>query len=79
MNTTKGYIVWSKAVTDAASSCKDEDEAIQKLDMLLKEVYEGEFEYEGKRYPCIPKDRELTQVLSEYYDAMEEAGKIEDD
>lgn len=52
---------------------------IERLWFKLNDVYNSQFEFEGKSYDCIPKDVDMEEVLEEYYAAMEEAGRVEDD
>lgn len=66
-----GYILWNKAVTDAAYN--DHDPGYLPIILLhdrLNIVFSSKFQFDGKYYNCIPLNANLEQMLEEYYNDM---------
>lgn len=84
-NRIQGYFVWSRVVCDnctdtsPASESPTQQTPSEQLRYSLDRLFRKTFELNGQTYDCIPKDVNLEEVLEEYYCAMAEAGKTEDD
>ena len=68
----QGYFVWSAAVVDGVRGVN------AGLERALDEVFATKFVMEGKEYPAIPPG-DRAQLLQDYLDLIEEAGKRETD
>ena len=65
----QGYFVWSKKVV--TNCMKGETTApMIKLGKSLDDVFDGNFEIDGKIYDCIPKNVDLDSFLEKYYGDM---------
>lgn len=46
---------------------------------IIDAVLDSQFDMNGTKYDCIPKNVNLALFLEDYYNDMVEAGKVEDD